>query len=115
MKRTLYHGTSSTLAERIYRDNTLRCAPYGDAHVSLTTAFSVAWYFADLAARGDFGGLPVVIALDAQKLRDADYELHPFVSKCWADCEWEKEIAVLVDIHPLSDVLRETVPPVPRP
>lgn len=109
--RTLYHGTSTVRAQQIYSEDRLRCAPYGDQHVSLSTSFQAAWYFAHMAASGDEGGHPVVLALDAKRLNVAGYEFMPFVSQCWEGCEWEREIAVFSDIHPLSDVLLDAVAP----
>lgn len=89
---TLYHGTSTWRWVSIQRDGWLKCAPYGDQHVSLTDTPSVARYFADLAADCD-GCAAIVLAVDASGL-----PTEPFVSQCWEGCEWERETACLADV-----------------
>ena len=89
---TLYHGTSADRWASIQRDGVLRCAPYGDQHVSLTDCSKVARYFADVSADCD-GCEAVILTVDA-----AGLPTEPFVSEVFPDCEWERETACLVDI-----------------
>lgn len=92
---TFYHGTCEIRWQSIQRDGWLKCAPYGDQHVSLTDCPKVARYFADLAADCDQCE-PVILGVDASGL-----QTEPFVSAVWEGCEWERETACLEDI-PLS-------------
>ncbi len=96
----LFHGTSSELWKKIKKDKLLKRAPSGDQCVSLTSDYKVARYFAEMSCKGDAGGTPVILKVNAEGLN-----AQSFSSAVWGEreCDWEAEIACWDDI-PLSRV-----------
>lgn len=93
--RFLYHGTRYPNA--VVDSDTLKVAPYGDKHVSLTRDFNVALYWASLE-RDDDEGMGGVVIIERDILNGFSH-LEPFVSG--EGCEDEHEEACKSDI-PLS-------------
>lgn len=98
--KELFHGTSSELWKAIKEEGFLKRAPVGDQCVSLTSDYKVARYFAEMSCKGDAGGTPIILKVNAEGLN-----AQPFSSKVWGEgeCDWEAEIACWEDI-PLSRI-----------
>ncbi len=103
----LFHGTSSTRWASIQKDHTLKVAPFGDRHVSLTDDIEVARYWTRMACSADPGSTPVVLRIDTRGL-----PTERFSSEVWGEgeCDWESETACLVDVPIDRIVVQETTP-----
>ena len=104
----LFHGTSERRFRQIIADGIIRCAPYGDRHVSTSRSVDVARHFAEMACDADecdhgHCGRRVVFAIDMEGLMRAGYGLREFVSENSYDDE--QEMACLDDI-PVAYVSR---------
>ncbi|MDP3659219.1 hypothetical protein [Phenylobacterium sp.] len=97
--RFLFHGTR--YGDAIFASDRLACAPFGDKHVSLTSDFQIAEYWASLP-RDDDDGVGRILVFDRHKLSEA-LTPQPFTSA--NRTQDEKEEAVEADIYPLSKYL----------
>jgi hypothetical protein len=98
--RYLFHGTR--MGQEILDSDRIKVAPSGDIHVSLTSDFPCALYWAELNGRDDDEGRGCILVLHREAL--AKYGPTPFVSGCVGPGDIAEE-AVMRDIHPLSEVL----------
>jgi len=110
----LHHGTTSFRWRSMMREDRLRIAPTGVRVVSMTTEWKVAAYFARNSLAADLSEIgrskaneAVVLTLDAKTLFECGYPLIRFSDPIWdrGKCDWEREVACLGDIQPLSAVL----------
>lgn len=103
----LYHGTSISNLHHILDEDMLLTATTGDPAVCTSHELGPAEYWANLTASQDASD-PVIILLDVKKLLINGYELIPFSDPIYGEgkCDWECEVRVYEDIHPLSAVMK---------
>lgn len=100
----LYHGTR--YLDRIMRDNAIRCPITGDKHVSLTTDFRVALYWASLERDDIENESPGVVVLERKALLDHGHPLFLFDGTGQDD---EAEVACPKDIDGLISLGAKTL------
>ena len=102
----LYHGTSERRLDTIRTENRLTATGLSPA-VCMSTRIGPAKYWANISAWTDTCE-PFVLRLMAKPLLEAGFTLMPFSDPVWGrgECDWEREVRVEEDIHPLSDFLK---------
>lgn len=104
----LYHGTSAYRYQQMLKDGgVVKMSQIGDKKLSLTSALSVAVYWATSSTKVDFDegrslGCTngIVLIFDQDELLKHGYFLQPFDDQIWGpgECTHEQEIACWSDI-----------------
>ncbi len=98
----LYHGTSDKRLRRILKMDMLETQEFHSS-ICFSTRYKPAHYWSNLSALDD-ESVPVILKLNAIKLLEEGYDLFPYSDPVYGEgiCDWEYEVRVIDDIHPLS-------------